>query len=138
MGINDVIIIIDTRLIVQVGLDVDACSLDDIRGCELVCHRNKVINNYSQLMHCVHMCVCVYVCRESHGPDIATLHNIHLLLDLVWQTVCFQKCKIEKIQLCKSTKLKKIQFYKIATINRKFETSLAITRWMALLASEPL
>ena len=67
---------------------------------------------------CVCVCVSVCVCRKSHGPDIATLHNFHLLLDLVWQTACFLKYKIEKVQLCKSTKLKKSNF---AKCNRKFE-----------------
>ena len=109
MRINDAIIIIDTRL-VQVRLDVDAALM--IGGVSLLCHHNKVINIIANL------CVCVCVWGISWARHSYTLHNFHLLLDLVWRTACFQKCRIEKIQLCKSTKLKKSNF---AKCNRKFE-----------------
>ena len=60
MGINDAIIIVDTRLIVQVGLDVNAALM--IGDVSLLCHHNnlKVINNIIANL-CVCVCACVRV-----------------------------------------------------------------------------
>ena len=85
------------------------CSLDD-RGCELMSSQYWGYQYYSQLV-CVCVCVCVhmYVCGESHGIHFTISPALRFI---VWRTAYFQKCKIEKIQLCKNTKLKKIQFCK--------------------------
>ena len=84
----------------QVGLDVDAALMT---GGVSLCHHNKVMNIIAYL--CVR--VCVYVRVWGIGVMAYTSQFSPALRFIVWQTACFQKCKIEKIQLCKSTKLEK-------------------------------
>ena len=83
----------------QVGVDVDTALM--IGGVSL-CHHNKVMNIIANLCACVCVCVCVRV----WGIRVMayTSQFSPTLRFILWQTACFQKYKIEKIQLCKNTK----------------------------------
>ena len=80
----------------QVGLDVDAALMT---GVVSLCHRNKVMNNIANL--CV--CVCVCLCVRVWGIRVMayTSQFSPALRFIVWQTACFQKCKIEKYNFAK-------------------------------------
>ena len=81
----------------QVGLDVDAALMT---GGVSLCHHNKVINIIANLCVCVLcVCVCVCVCTCVGNLMAYTSQFSPALRFIVWQTACFQKCKIEKIQL---------------------------------------